>query len=176
MARTLQLVRARWLGGVVLLLAYVALWQVAGCVIPPQEVEVSHNHLPYIDWALTIPTDIEISITKATGGVTTFSIEDAAIDIDGDPIETEWYWIAENGKNYRQAGELSMTLDAVCEGVQDLRDSERITVEVVISDSPGALKWTNALNNPVDPGVDEEGNSLPLIKHVWVVTLKGECP
>lgn len=176
MARTLQLVGARWPGSAVLLLAFVALWQVAGCVIPPQEIEVSHNHLPYIDWALTIPTDIEFSITKATGGVTTFSIEDAAIDVDGDTIETIWYWIAANGKPYREFGELSMTLDAVCQGVQDLRDSESISVEVVISDSPGALKWTNALDNPVDPGLDDEGNPLPLIKHVWVVTLEGDCP
>ncbi len=136
----------------------------------------TQNHLPYIDWALTIPTDIEFSISKATGGVTTFSIEDAAIDVDGDDIDSIWYWIAENGKPYREFGELSMTLDAVCLGVQDLRDSENIAVEVVISDQPGALKWTGDLVNPVDPGVDDLGAPLPLIKHVWVVTLEGECP
>jgi hypothetical protein len=155
-------------------LAMVALWQV-GCVIPPAEMELAENRLPYIDWALTLPSEIEVAISKDSLSVTTFSIEDAAIDPDGDEIEAIWYWVAEDELPHREFGELSMNLDAVCLGVQALRDSQSITVEVVISDRPGALKWVGEVGNQVDPGLDDEGKPMPLIKHVWVVELTGEC-
>lgn len=158
-----------------MLLVLLALWQVAGCVIPPAEVELAPNSLPYIDWQLTLPSEIEVAISKDSLAVTTFSIEDAAFDPDGDPIETEWYWVDDNELPHREFGELSMTLDAVCLGIQALRDANSITVEVVISDQPGALKWLGEVGNPVDPGFDDEENPLPLIKHVWVVDLTGEC-
>jgi len=170
----LQLLGARWLRSVALLLASVALWQVAGCVIPPQEVEFSQNHLPFIDWAKATP-DIDYQISKNSGEVTTFSIENAADDIDGDVLETIWYWTVGDDPPHPEFGELSMTLDAVCQGAEALRNADSMIVEVVISDRPGTLAWRGEKGDAVDPGVDDEGNPLPLIKHVWAVTLTGDC-
>lgn len=179
MARTLQLLGACWLRRCNWLLATIALWQVAGCVIPPQEELLFDNHLPYIDWALVSP-DKEGKINRPSGEVTTFSIEDAAIDIDGDEIEAIWYWFVDNGQPHRVPGELpgelSMTLDDVCGFTPDISDEEWIFVVVVISDQPGALQYYDDPKQPVVSGADAEGNKLPLIEHLWAVPLEGDCP
>ena len=178
MARTLQLLEARWLRNAVLFLVTIALWQVAGCVIPPQEVVATQNHLPYINWELVIPTDNEFTLSKAATGVTTtFSIEEAAVDPDGDPIETHWYWSVEGKLPHYEQADKSMTLDSICLLHQDARDAKEIIVEVAISDQPGAMKFERKLDEePVDPGVDDQGNELPLIKFAWVITLLDNCP
>jgi hypothetical protein len=177
-ARTLQLLGARWLGSAVLLLAIIALWQVAGCVIPPQEVGLVENHLPFIDWAAASP-DMELTINKPSGEVTTFSIDGAVYDVDGaiEDIETIWYWFTDdNDQPHRRNGDLSMTLDDVCGLTPDIGDAKQIFVVVAISDEVGALGFYDNPQQPVVTGEDDDGKDLPLIQHVWVATLVGECP
>jgi hypothetical protein len=59
-----------------------------------------------------------------------------------------------------------------------LREAEWIVVEAVVSDHKLLWVGAEAPAEPVDPGVDEEGNPLPLVKRTWQIGFESTdvCP
>lgn len=162
------------------LLLGVALWQTAGCVVPPPEVEDVENFPPVIDWALTTPPEYHTSVIDLAlvGEQIDFSIEGAVYDPDGEDLYFQWYWETLQQGVLRSLGALDHAVlrrDIVCleSGVADSAVDVLMMVHVVVSDHP--LDWTGALDEPVVVDVDDNGNPFPLIERVWLVGTKGDC-
>jgi len=164
-------------------LSVLVLWQVAGCVAaPPEEVELP-NHPPWIDWSLTVPAEDNKEFDLGEYLVEEFSVEQAVEDPDGDPIYIQWYWRRDDEaepekllpmKGPKGFGEL--TFDFRPCDFSKLLDATRVKVVVAVSDT--MLIWDSVTDadNPVRPGADEDGNPRPMVKRVWTLVLKGECP
>ncbi len=181
-ARGLQSMHARWSTGVVCLVSICALWQVAGCVIPPPEVESGGpNSSPWIDWSLTVPEGVYATYNLGTGGVAEgpmeFSIEGAVFDLEGDDLQFMWYWVAPDDTFYQLTGNEVAVLENLCTygSIKEVEDGVTIPVHVVVSDHK--LRWQGGKEptKPVDPGNDENGEPLPVITRVWVVGFIGNC-
>ena len=147
----------------------VVLWQVPGCLIPPDVVEDPDNDPPEIDWKQSIPEGFEYAFDRSTGQSVDFSIANAVTDPEADKLYFVWYReVPDNGKGpVPEVGNLSMSLDP-CE-IFSLRNAALVNVAVWVSDEP--LEF--------DKGADlfpiSHGARLPVVRY-WTVELLGECP
>lgn len=148
--------RAHRLAGVATaaLLATV-LWQPAGCVIPPPEnVVITENLAPSIDWTSCEPSAFDAPVDR--NEQREFSIANAVSDPDGDGLFFQWYWVNTEGVARNADGDESMTLRP-CD-FNALEDTAFIMVTVVASDR--RLKYDSeaegALLVEVKPGEGEE--------------------
>ena len=149
--------RAQRLAGVALaaLLATV-LWQPAGCVIPPPEnVVMTENLPPTIDWTLcepSAPPDGPVVRSEQRA----FSITNAVSDPEGDGLFFQWYWVNAEGYEYNEDGDETMTLRP-CD-FNTLENTSFMMVTVVVSDR--RLKYDKdsegALLVEVTPGDGED--------------------
>lgn len=182
----MQLARTWTVAGSTLLLAAAVLWQVAGCVVPPDEQFESPNLPPWIDWSLTVPAEDQFVFDLSNKLVEEFSIEQAAEDPEGDSVYAFWYYRVwrliedtdkyEKGKSYKLFagfGELSYDFPTC---THSPAPGSRIQVVVAVSDVK--LKWVGSVDedNPVEPGEDEDGEARPMVKRVWWMDLDGVCP
>ena len=169
------------MGSLKYLLFIYALWHAIGCVIPPDDYETSRdNSPPFIDWALTVPEPGEPKVLDlAIGDSGEFSVDGAVFDADEDFIYYFWYWRMPELKLLEdEAGYETFVLEGLCQFSEirklDEDTGAKLTVHVVVSDH--SLKWnSNNKEQPVDTGIDENGNPRPLITRVWVVDLTGNC-
>ena len=156
----------------------VALWNPAGCVVPPPEIHEHPNEPPSLDWSQTVPPTDEFPFQRREQQLMQFNIEGAVDDPEGDPLDAIWYWVDPEGSPHFLFGNLTMTFDNPC----DLKSfanppaGSYITVEVVVSDHE--LDWAPTVDEtqPVRTGTDEKGTPYPMIKRVWVVELVDTCP
>lgn len=152
-----------------LLLLPVVLWQVPGCLIPPDVVEDPDNQPPELDWKLSMPEGFEYTLDRSLDMSVEFSVANAVKDPEADPLHFVWYHEVPDSEQgpVPGVGNESMSLDP-CE-IFSLRSADRVNVAVWVSDEP--LEF------------DEDAELFPIIYGIrppaaryWTVELLGECP
>jgi hypothetical protein len=151
-----------------LLLPFV-LWQVPGCLIPPDVVDDPDNHPPELDWKLSTPEGFEYLLYRDLEDPRQeFSVANAVKDPEGDKLYYVWYYEvpgSERGPNPVYGNE-SISLEP-CEIVR-LRNAARVNVAVWVSDEPLEFDKDAELL-PISYG------SRPPAARYWTVELLGEC-
>jgi len=156
-------IRAAWLW----LLLPVVLWQVLGCLIPPDVVEDPDNQPPELNWKQSTPEGFDYAFDRSTGQNVEFSIANAVKDPEADPLYFVWYREVPGQDPIPEVGNLTMTLRP-CENFS-LRNASRVSVAVWVSDE--FLEFDkDAELFPID-----YGTRLPAARF-WTVELLGECP
>ena len=157
------------LAALLLLLLPVALWQVPGCLIPPDVVEDPDNHPPELDWKLSMPKGFEYTFFRNLEESVEFSIANAVTDPEADPLYFVWYREVPGSDKgpVPEVGNESMSLDP-CE-IFSLRDASRVNVVVWVSDEP--LEFDEF----AEPAPIVYGTRPPIVRF-WRVELLGECP
>lgn len=153
-----------------LLLLPVVLWQVPGCLFPPDVVDDTDNLPPELDWTLSTPVDFEYKFDRSTGLNLDFSIANAVTDPEGDQLYYVWYReVPDSGKGpIPEVGHESMFLDP-CDNTT-VRNSPRVNVAVWVSDEPLEFDKDAELF-PID-----YGTRTPVARFWTVVFIGGECP
>jgi len=154
------------------LLLPVALWQVPGCLIPPDVVEDPDNRPPELDWKLSTPEGYEVKFFRDFEISVEFSIAISVTDPEADPLNYVWYYdvpgsdVEDDLGPMPLVGKETMTL-IPCE-IYSLRNVNRVDVAVWVSDEP--LEF------------DKDAELFPIIYGVrppavrfWTVELKNEC-
>jgi len=152
-----------------LLLLPVVLWQVLGCLIPPDVVEDPDNKPPELEWKLSTPEGFEYTFHRNLVDSLNleFSIANAVKDPEGDPLYYVWYWEVPDDILKPEVGTDSMTLFP-CDSIS-LRNATRVNVAVWVSDEP--IEFDNdAELFPISYG------TRPPAARFWTVELLGECP
>ncbi|MFH1530046.1 MAG: hypothetical protein ABIK09_04820 [Pseudomonadota bacterium] len=149
------------------LLLSVALWQVPGCLIPPDVVEDPDNQPPELDWKRSTPEGFEYTFDRSKGQSVEFSIANAVTDPEADPLFFVWYREVPDDGPKPEVGSLTMTLYP-CDNFS-LRNAKRVNVAVWVSDEPLEFD-TDAELFPISYG------SRPPAARFWTVELLGECP
>ncbi len=155
------------------LLLPVVLWQVLGCLIPPDVVEDPNNLPPELDWKLSTPVGFEYEFDRKYGLNLEFSIANAVTDPEADPLFFVWYWKVPGSEKgpFPEVGNASLSLDP-CEKYS-LRNAERVDVAVWVSDEP--LEFD--IDEELFPISYENGNRPPVARF-WTVKFvePSECP
>ena len=146
------------------MLTAIALWQSAGCTVPPPEPGLEPENLPPIlEWDLATPAGFWTNHVLQPGSAgtpeagITFDLTQAVFDPEGDRILFQWYWTGTNGK-YFSGHELTprgtFTLRPCEEGIGDASPPPPIVVEVAVSDRD--LLFVGEEDNPEYPPVYAE--------------------
>ncbi len=149
------------------LLLPVVLWQVPGCLIPPDVVEDPDNRPPELDWKQSSPEGFEYAFDRSTGQSVEFSIANAVTDPEADPLFYVWYRQVPGQDPIPMVGKLTTTL-LPCENFS-LRNATRVNIAVWVSDEPLEFDKDAELF-PISYG------SRPPAARFWAVEFLGECP
>ncbi|MBM4371160.1 MAG: hypothetical protein FJ098_05875 [Deltaproteobacteria bacterium] len=147
----------------------VALWQVPGCLIPPEMEDSRENLPPEIDWGLSQPQGFEHTVDRSSDPSVEFSIANAVEDPEGDPLSYVWYHEVPGSVlgPVPMVGNKTMVLYP-CE-IFSLRTASRVDVAVWVSDE--LLEFSK----DVTPFPVVSSSPTPEARF-WTVVLLGECP
>lgn len=166
--RALSLARGKALSFLLVL----AVWQLAGCVVPPPEVREEDNLPPWIDWNLTVPNIDEPTFDRTTEDRLEFRLDDSVQDPEGDYVDVLWFWVGPDGLPTPVYGSDTMDL-RVCDNrkLANATPGQYVAVKVVVSDAE--IEWTGDLDSALPVEVPE---GFEVARRIWYVKLLGECP